>query len=266
MDKLPILISVPHAGLSVPHTLKLHCRLNASEIAEDGDEGAAAIYHGLKERVAAFITTDIARAIVDLNRAEADRRKDGIVKTHTCWDVEVYREFPPEDLIEAILAEHYRPYHRKLTEFAASPDISLGVDCHTMAAVAPPVAPDRGERRPWVCLSDLDGASLPPGWMESLKECFEAAFGSGNVSINDPFHGGHIVRAHHSEMPWVQVELSREPFMTDGEKQARVLQALTGFWRRTLKSGPAEKSCNPLLWFRNLVCAMLGPKCGQKKK
>ncbi|MBL7144710.1 MAG: hypothetical protein ISS76_10795 [Phycisphaerae bacterium] len=40
--------------------------------------------------MAAYITTDIARAIVDMNRAEHDRGQDGIVKTHTCYNAREY--------------------------------------------------------------------------------------------------------------------------------------------------------------------------------
>ena len=45
---------------------------------------AAAIYCPLEQYVGAFVTIDIARAIVDLNQAEDDFRKDGVIKTHTC--------------------------------------------------------------------------------------------------------------------------------------------------------------------------------------
>ena len=89
--KLPLLLSLPHAGLRVPDEVAHLCTLTEREIAEDGDEGAAAIYD-LAGDVDAFVTTDVARAIVDLNRAVDDRRRDGVVKTHTCWDVPIYRE------------------------------------------------------------------------------------------------------------------------------------------------------------------------------
>ena len=73
---LPLLISVPHAGLRVPPEAERFCKLTETEIAKDGDEGAAEIYT-IESEVECYVTTDIARAIVDLNRAEDDRRKDG---------------------------------------------------------------------------------------------------------------------------------------------------------------------------------------------
>lgn len=220
--KLPLLISVPHAGLRVPFEAEPYCVLTEEEIAEDGDEGAAEIY-AIEDEAEVFATNDIARAIVDLNRTEDDRRKDGVVKTHTCWDVPVYREFPPEDVIETLLSLYYHPYHVKLGELSGS-GVMLGVDCHTMAAVGPPVGPDEGNERPVICLSNA-GVTCPEDWLKSMAECLEEAFGLP-VSLNHPFKGGHIIRSHAGELPWVQLELSRAPFMEFAEKRECVLKAL----------------------------------------
>ena len=223
---LPLLLSVPHAGLRIPAEAAPYCRLTRDEIIADGDEGAREIFH-LEQHVASFVTSDVARAIVDFNRSETDRGADGVVKTHTCWGVAVYREFPPSDVIEQLLDRYYRPYHSRLSDPPAD-NILLGVDCHTMAAVGPPVAADAGKPRPHVCLSDADSTTLPAGWMERLVNCFREAFGN-EVQVNQPFHGGHITRTYAHRRPWVQVELTRAPFLTHREKRERVLGALTSF-------------------------------------
>jgi formiminoglutamase len=221
---LPLLISVPHAGLEVPAEVAADCALTLDQIIADGDEGAAEIYDFPAE-VAAFVTSPVARAIVDLNRAEEDFRKDGVIKTHTCWDVPVWRRSPPAETIESLLAKYHRPYHRRLTEAAAG--VRLGVDCHTMAAFGPPVGPDAGAERPPVCLSDGDGA-CPREWVESLAQWLERTLGVA-VSINHPFRGGYIIRSHANELPWVQVELSRAPFADLAAKRRGVLDALAGW-------------------------------------
>ncbi|MDY7108472.1 MAG: N-formylglutamate amidohydrolase [Planctomycetota bacterium] len=219
---LPLLVSVPHAGLRVPDEVASYCILTEQQIIEDGDEGAAEIYD-FPDAIAQFVTTDIARAIVDMNRAEDDCRADGVVKTHTCWNVPVYDPFPPDGVIGQLLARHYRPYHARLTECSAG-GVRLGVDCHTMAALGPPIGPGAGEERPAVCLSNGDG-TCPAEWLESMARCFEQAF-ERDVAINDPFRGGYIIRAHADELPWMQVELSRAPFLSNAEKRKRVLAAL----------------------------------------
>ena len=223
MNKLPLLISVPHAGLAVPEEVVHLNLLDGKQIAEDGDEGAREIYSALESEAAAFVTTDVARAFVDMNRGEEDRGKDGVVKTHTCWDVPIYREALSPELIEQLLVRYHRPYHGRLSQIAGD-DLLLGVDCHTMAATGPPVGPDAGSVRPGVCIGDGRGA-CPPEWAESLVRCFQRHF-AGDVTLNRPFGGGHITRFHGTEMPWVQVELSRGPFATPGEKAAMVLNSL----------------------------------------
>jgi len=226
--RLPLLVSVPHAGRRVPDDVRAYCVLAPDEVARDSDEGAAEIY-ALAGDVERFITTDVARAIVDLNRSEADRRKDGVVKTHTCWDVPVYDPFPPERVVEQLLEAYYRPYHWQLTEWAGGRN-RAGLDCHTMAASGPPVGPDPGVERPWVCLSNGEG-TCPQAWIDSLARCFEEQFGP-SVSINAPFTGGYITRRHASEMPWIQVELSRGPFLSTAEKHEGVRGAIRS-WCRT---------------------------------
>ncbi|WP_419922234.1 N-formylglutamate amidohydrolase [Candidatus Poriferisodalis sp.] len=226
MSKLPLVISVPHAGLRVPAEVTDVCSLSAQEIADDGDGGAAEIY-SIQAEVEAFVTTDVARAIVDMNRAPDDRRTDGVVKTHTCWNVPVYRRPLRESEVESLLGAYHAPYHDQLSELGRSGQWPLGVDCHTMAASGPPVGPDHGKERPWICLSNGDG-TCPPEWIEGLRACF-AELVDGPVNVNDPFRGGYITRSHGAEMPWMQLEMSRAPFMTNHDKRQMVLTAFSNW-------------------------------------
>lgn len=220
--KLPLLISVAHAGLRVPPEAQPYSILTPEQIREDGDGGADEIY-SIGDEVAAFLTTDIARVFIDLNRARDDRRADGVVKTHTCWNEPVYSRPLPEDVVESLLTRYYEPYHERLAELART-EARLGVDCHTMAAKGPPIGPDPGVERPWICLSNADG-TCPDDWMIVIARSFEEAY-DHPVSINVPFKGGHITRKHAAEMPWVQLELSRAPFMPNLSKRTLVITAL----------------------------------------
>lgn len=220
--KLPFLISLPHAGRIIPPEVERICILSEHEILRDGDEGAAEIYTPLRGHVAGFVTTDVARAAVDLNRAPDDRRRDGVVKTHTCWDVPIYNRAPTEKVMERLLEKYYHPFHARLSREAEGK--LLGFDCHTMAAKGPPVGPDPGSERPAVCLSNADG-TCPDRWIRELAECFHDHF-KLPISINGPFKGGFIIRTHAKELPWIQVELSRAPFMSNYQKSIRIKAAL----------------------------------------
>ena len=220
--KLPILLSVPHAGGKIPPEVADICRLTDKDIYEDADEGADEIYYPLRNEVAAFVTTDVARAVIDLNRAPDDFRKDGVIKTHTCWDVPVFLTPPSDEAVNSLLQRYYYPYHQKLRDF--SKHVKLGIDGHTMAAFGPPVGPDSGKARPPVCISNA-GFTCPDSWLQSLAESMEQ-FLSFPVSINTPFQGGYIVRSHAVEIPWIQVEFSRAHFLPNPEKSVLFLEAL----------------------------------------
>ena len=231
--KLPLLLSVPHAGLLVPPEVADRCMLDEAEIIRDGDEGAAEIYRPLEAEVAAFVTTEVARAIVDINRAENDRRKDGIVKTHTCWDVPIYKEPLSDELAEGLIATYHRPYHQRMAELAQRQDVRFGVDCHTMAAHGPPVGPDPGVERPLLCLGNAHGESCSETLFETLASCLEGSFEIG-VARNAPFAGGYNIRAHAPELPWVQLEMSRTPRLSHDAKRTRLLAALRAFCSKAL--------------------------------
>lgn len=241
--KLPLLLSVPHGGVNVPPEVRDYCILTEEEIIVDGDEGASEIYWPLEEHVAAFIKTDIARAILDMNRREDERRADGVVKTETIYKVPIYCKPLPESIVNTLLESHHRPYHKSLVELAKTSGAILGIDCHTMAAKAPPIEADAGRERPPVCIGDAEG-SLPAKWRDSLVRCFENVFKT-LVTVNDPFSGGYITRTHAAELPWVQVELSRAPFMTNQQKSECVLTALHSWCEE--HSGVVDRGTGPLI-------------------
>ena len=242
---LPLLISVPHAGLQIPESLQTNCLLSLEQIIQDGDEFALDIYGPLKDEVAAYVGTDIARAALDMNRAEDDIRKDGVVKTHTCWDVPIWRSSLDKGIIQWLIDTYHKPYHRRLTELAQGTDLILAIDCHTMAAFGPPVGPDTAAERPQVCLGNAEGRSCPDDWLLIMQSAFQSQF-SGEITLNTPFSGGYITKHHGSEMPWIQLELSRGDFASPAEKSIRVKAALTEAVEGiagTLKASPYADAC-----------------------
>jgi formiminoglutamase len=202
----------------VPAEVQGQLALTPAEILEDNDAFTIGIYD-LGADVLAVEKTEVARAVVDLNRRRDDvapGNPDGVVKSLTCTGRTVYNPFPDPQTVEALLERHYDPYHGRLEKLAGAPGLQLGLDCHSMAATAPEIAPDPGQARPLLCLSDGDGTTCPREVIDRLAECMGGSFGlpPDQVARNRPFRGGHITRSMGNRpAPWVQVELSRDLYL-----------------------------------------------------
>jgi formiminoglutamase len=227
---LPILISIPHGGAQTPDELADRSVASAYEIFEDGDAFTPLIYDvGL--RVAHVQVARIARAFVDLNRALDDRpprNPDGVVKSATCFGRVLYREPLDAPLVDQLLGRYYHPYHAALERAARSAGARIGLDCHSMASMPPPVAPDAGEPRPLFCLSNLEGRTCDAECLARLADALASAFECPReqVALNRPFKGGFITRHHgHRPLPWIQLEMNRCWYLRDPwfDPQSRVL-------------------------------------------
>jgi formiminoglutamase len=206
----------------VPPELTDRIRIGPEDILADGDAFTGEIYD-VSDCVNFQIRAEVARAFVDLNRAEDDlppENPDGVVKSRTVFDKPVYFEGrqPDSALIERLLKRYHRPYHRRIREVLADyrPGVELALDCHSMLAVGPNISPDPGRTRPALCLGNQNGRSCPPETLDILAECFRRVFGLGesDVALNRPFSGGYITRTYGGNpVPWIQIELSRGLYM-----------------------------------------------------
>jgi formiminoglutamase len=233
MARLPFLLSIPHGGRKIPQEVKDRVSLSPVDLFDDGDAYTREIYD-LGDRVAEVISTNIARAFVDLNRAPDDLppgNTDGAVKSHTCYGKVIYKAGlePDQTLIKTLLEKYYHPYHQRIqkTLDEESPEIKLALDCHSMAAVGPEIAPDPGQRRPMICLGNRHGQTCPAEMVEELARCFREVFNleAPEVTINQPFAGGYITRTYDGNpIPWIQVEMSRALYLTPPYFDRQTLQ------------------------------------------
>ena len=231
MEKLPLLISVPHGGDKVPPELKNKTNLSRKDIFEDGDALTREIYN-FSDQVEALVETKIARACIDLNRSPLDRapeNPDGVIKTVTTMNRSVYKNnsFPDDILIEYLLEKYYFPYHKQITCSLRSNKIKLCLDCHSMLSFSPNVSTNPGQERPLICLSNrgdelgkpvngIRTATCPTDWIKNLASCFMTVFkiSSADVKLNNPFSGGYITKFHSHQKHWIQIEMNRRLYLS----------------------------------------------------
>jgi len=219
MKKLPVLMSVPHGGLSIPLELADIVVLDEWEIFGEADAYTRDIYD-LSASVRKWYDFDIARVFIDLNRPPhtfPPEVTDGVIKDITTYGVKIYKEGsgPGPELAGTLVKKYYKPYHDRLGE-AMDDGIELGLDCHSMAAIAPPTARDAGSERPLICLGDVHGDTCPRETTTDFRKCLAEALDMDEkqISINRPFAGGHITRTYGSgKVPWIQIEISRALYL-----------------------------------------------------
>ncbi len=261
--KAPILVSIPHGGWKVADEIKDIWALSEREAFHDGDPCTSRIYD-FADRVECQLVMEYYRAVVDLNRRPDDiapANPDGVIKSHTCWNVPVYKPggLPGEDLKRILLDRYYRPYHALLEERVGRSEFSLAVDCHSMAAQSPPIEEDAGAVRPLICLGNLGDergeieaefkrVTCDPELIRFMADEFRTAFRHEDLqleipaaaTLNVPFNGGYITRRYGGgRLPFVQIEMSRalylaEPYFDEDSlriKDSRISDLNAKVWR-----------------------------------
>ena len=229
-EKLPIIVSVPHGGEIIAPEMSDVTLLSRRDIFSDGDPLTREIYD-FRNEVAYYFESTIARATVDLNRAPEDLppvNRDGVIKSHTVTGKGIYSKnrIPNKATLHLLLKKYYTPYHQGLMQKSRKPYLFCGLDCHTMLDRAPSISSSPGRKRPFICLSNrgdrrgnkVEGRKLtcPPEMIRSLLRHLQEQFPeeSADITLNDPFLGGYIVRRHSKRLPWIQIELNRRSYLS----------------------------------------------------
>ena len=223
MNKLPILLSVPHGGTKKPSELDGHLCITDKDLFDDSDPFVIEIYN-LEYRVERVIKTDIARAFVDLNRSMQDlppQNPDGLIKSMTCYEKPIYikGKEPDAELQNLLIDKYYKPYHRQIQKATHELDLQVCLDCHSMASIPPNIAPDASQKeRPLFCLSNQNGQTSSQGLMDFLAECIVESFSisKDDVFFNEPFKGGYITKTYgFNPLPWIQIEMNRSMYLSE---------------------------------------------------
>ncbi len=233
MERLPIAVILPHAGLNIPDELRDITCLTPAQIFNEADAYAEHLYQ-FADKVLYWEMFPYARALIDINRADdqtSARPGDGIVKRITSYGQPVYTpgHEPAPDLERALIRRYWLPWHQRLAAVAADPRVKLVIDAHTMAAVGPTSYGDPLRLRPRVSvgnLGDRQGAqrftkvksTSTPEQAQLLARTLGREFAhlptltptGADVAINDPFYGGENLRQHGGRrQPWLMIEVSR---------------------------------------------------------
>jgi len=230
--RLPILITIPHGGITVPEELTVNKIVSKFDIFFESDTCANELFN-FKNHVIAKIDTEISRLFIDLDRNMLHVfpiSQDGVIKNETLHGKPIYKKtvYPDKIAIPNILNRYYQPFHRGIKKYISKGEIKLIIDCHTMMPVGPSNSPDAGMPRPLILVENIiekDGEkkfSCPPelakSFMENLKKSFtkEEATVAGKFYLNKPLSKGYLINKYgQSEIPMLRLSISRSLFLND---------------------------------------------------
>lgn len=240
MTKLPFAVSVPHGGTEIPFEFASQVITTPECTREDVDHFTKEICGVDPDRILHFLSFDIGRTYLDLNRppeAFGEAYPDGVVKRKTHLGRSVFRQFPSDETVGAVIDRLYRPYHEKLREIVNDPEVRLTLDCHSMSPVGLADSPDApGELRPAICLGHKGGETATAETVEALRQVMAQVYELplSEITIDKPFNGGYITRTYGTpQKPVIQIEFSRGFYMKDqlGRADPKMEESDLRIWR-----------------------------------
>lgn len=214
--RTPVLLSVPHAGRHYPEGLGALARLSVPQLMALEDRHADALTNRAIEAGHNAVIARVARAWIDLNRAEDDldpamivggkpvqhgvylsakvRGGLGLIPTRMTKEGDIWNAPLSARDIESRIETVHRTYHQALADGLIDRVARFGaavlLDVHSM----PTLPHSRSGPPPHIVVGTLHGRSANPCFSNKiLHEAQQAGF---RVALNAPYAGAHILERH----------------------------------------------------------------------
>lgn len=226
--KVPIIISVPHAGTFIPEDIKSNMNPELSDKLDDTDWFIDKLYCFATNLGITIITANYSRWVVDLNRNPENQPlyNDGRVITDvvTVTDFngnQIYKDnyIPDSEEVSRRVELYHKPYHEKLDELLQQTKAEFGkvllFDAHSIRKSVPGI---RNEDFPDLILGDNNETSASPAL---IKATIDSLQNKGyEFSHNHPFKGGYITRSFgkpSENIHALQLEMCKTNYMDASE-------------------------------------------------
>lgn len=194
-----LLVSMPHAGTWVPHSVGRHFN-DVAALRPDTDWHLPRLYDFLEALDASVIVATHSRYVVDVNRPPGGEnlypgRDTPLLCPVDTFDCRpLYRERGPDDeeigrRVEAIWKPYHRRVERELARIRATHGIAVLWEAHSIVSRAPRLFEGRLAD---FNLGTADDASCDPALSSRLEAAFLAK--SHSAVLNGRFKGGYLTR------------------------------------------------------------------------
>lgn len=236
----PLVVEVPHAGLSIPDEIARDYVPQRDAIMRDADIYVDRLCASAPQRGAALLTASLSRYVVDLNRAPDDvdaaavpdhpspvaLQPRGVVWRATTDGRPVLARPLSYDAFCDRLARYYVPYHQALRGRVDALHAEFGyaivLAVHSMPSMARSLQPDAGSRRADVVPGTLGRTSADA----RVIDLVDAHFRDAGLSVrhDDPYRGG-FTTAHYGRpqqgVHAIQLELNRALYVDEATFELR---------------------------------------------
>tara|TARA_B100001094_G_scaffold177374_1_gene171338 strand:- start:192 stop:1004 length:813 start_codon:yes stop_codon:yes gene_type:complete len=199
-SKLPLLLSVPHAGEQIPADIAEAMTPEATALT-DTDWKVHELYDFATDMGISIIKANLSRYVVDLNRPAGGGNlyKDGrqettVVPVTTFEGLPLYREKQPDATeLNSRVAAYHKPYydriHQELQSLRSKFNHVLFFDAHSIKRQVKRL---QQEPFPDLILGDRDQTSAHPGMADLALERLRAH--GYQTTYNKPFKGGNLTQ------------------------------------------------------------------------
>lgn len=273
----PVVFASPHSGRLYPKGFLEACTASMIDLRRIEDAYVDRLLAEVHQSGAPVICGLVARAYVDLNRAESEMDPHMFENPSSGWFAQrsprveaglgciprvafngapIYGHRLRREDADNRLEQVYRPYHRALEALLRRAQAMFGqawlIDCHSM-----PAETEASARSPDVVIGDRFGASCGPGLADLVESLFRAR--GYSTARNTPYAGGFATLAHgHPPIGRhaLQIEVRRrlyldeasvEPhdgFLTLRRHMGEIAQEISAFARQAtgLDAGATKKA------------------------
>ncbi|MCD9853984.1 N-formylglutamate amidohydrolase [Epilithonimonas sp. JDS] len=227
-SKVPIIISVPHAGTFIPEDIKSKMNPELSDKLDDTDWFIDKLYGFATDLGITIIIANYSRWVVDLNRNPENKPlyNDGRVITDvvTVTDFngnQIYKDnyIPDSEEVSRRVELYHKPYHEKLDELLQQTKAEFGkvllFDAHSIRKSVPGI---RSEDFPDLILGDNDETSASSKLIKTTTDSLQNK--GYDFSHNHPFKGGYITRSFgkpEENIHALQLEMCKTNYMDGSE-------------------------------------------------
>ena len=221
---LPLLISIPHLGTTLPAELAARMSATAA-LRQDTDWHLDRLYGFAASLGASVLTAKLSRYVIDLNRPPdgeslyPGQTTTGLCPTETFRGEPLYGDGAGPDAVEQArrLALYWRPYHdalaAELARLRAGHGAVLLWDAHSIAGVLPRLFEGR---LPDLNLGTNSGQSCAGALIESVARV--ARDSRFSHVVDGRFKGGHITRHYgrpEQNVHAIQLEMRQSLYMDE---------------------------------------------------